>query len=1022
MRRYALCSRPGNRSLMHSSDALPGELAGVDTKVQVPLPIPSNPVVHSCGLRKRKANKPTKSIPKKACGDHISLARSRQHDTLSAFGCVCKALLARGLQSCCAPRGHFPHSISSSLLNLRSAGKSRSRVSSCCGDKDCHLDEVPRLPPSARNSLGHYASREQFDTLSVTRGSRGSLSSSCDKPCCGQPLANEGADLENHLTEKINDTEANYCVLSVKGMTCTGCENKLIRALRGQSDISNVKTSLVLCRAEFNYGCAPEDLPQLIQRVQKRTGFELEQISAASSAHALEFTTSLAKKLAQNTFPDGVRQSVVVNKNTARVVYDPKIIGARQVLAAYGAYSPTLAPVPQDPALAAGAKHVRLLLLRTILSTILTIPVLVMTWAPLPSHPLGYDIACLILATLVQTAIAGPFYVNAFKSLFFSGLVETDLLIVLSTTTAYVYSVVAFAFEVSGKPLDGGSFFETSTLLVTLIMFGQLASAFARQRAVAAISLRSLQAPSATIILTRPDGSVEEQTIDARLLQYDDVFRVLPDTAVITDGVVFSGVSTVDESMMTGEALPVEKGPGNEVLAGTTNCSGNLLVRVTRLPGENTISDIADMVDDARFSRAKVQGIVDRVCAWFVPSVLLLAIVTFIVWVLVGKYVRGQSGGQAAVPALTYAIAVLAVSCPCAIGLAVPMVVLVASGVAARLGVVFKAAMTIESARSITHVVFDKTGTLTKGQLEVAKEEIAQTTLGDGSTNTSATAVSVLAALALGSKHPVARAVATHLALTGEAASTSVRDIEEVTGKGVQGTLYDKTLVGGSAKWLDLEEHPSVAPILAAGYTTFCVTYDGSLLAVFGLTDTIRPEAPSLLANLRARGAQVSILSGDHAAAVQRVASELNIAASNTQASCLPADKASYIRGLQARGARVLFCGDGTNDSVALAQANIGVHMASEGAAGAAASAASDAVLIRASLEGIGALLTLSDAVYRRIVLNFVWAAVYNSIAVLLAGGAFVNARIPPAYAGLGEIVSVLPVVLIAMQLKWFRG
>lgn len=956
----------------------------------------------------------------------MSVARTHQNDTLAAFGCICRAMLARGLQSCCSPRSHVLKKVTQSHSSLRKASKSKSRSSlgsccekSCCGDKN-----------SSRVSVGTCGSSDiccrelpaRTDSIrSIPRQSRASIDSCAGKSCCAGSVSVEidvekaELDLDNTKGESLN-----HAVLAVKGMTCTGCENKLIKSLRAQSVITNIKASLVLSRAEFDYSCDAADLPALIQTLQKRTGFALEQIASTVSARALEVSTLLTEKLLLTVTPDGVHQVTQVNKITARIVYDPKVIGARDIMDFYACFSPTLAPAPEDPALTAGLKHIQMLLLRTLISALLTIPVLVMAWAPLPAHPHAYAITSLILATIVQSAIAGPFYGAAFKSLFFSGLIETDLLIVLSTTTAYVYSVVAFVYQMVGKPLDGGSFFETSTLLVTLIMLGQLASAYARQRAVAAISLRSLQQQSATLLKTHPDGREEEVIVDARLLHYNDIFRVHSDSVIITDGVVMAGTSSVDESMMTGESMPVSKTAGSEVLAGTTNSSGTLLVKVVRLPGENTISDIADMVDDARFSRARVQSIVDRVCMWFVPTVLLLAVITFVVWLAVGIRVRGQKTGDAAVHALTYAVAVLAISCPCAVGLAVPMVVLVASGVAARLGIVFKAATTIELARKTTHVVFDKTGTLTMGQLQVVDAQYFQNTIQ--TPDAAIKAESAILTLASSSKHPVARAVATYLA--SNEITAALFDIEEVTGKGVQGNLAGQSLQGGNAKWTGLDAHPVVSSVLEAGHTAFCVSYNNAIVAVFSLTDTIRPEAKDLISSLRARNIQVAILSGDHAAAVQEIATALNIPSESYRASCLPADKAAFIRELQAKGGRVMFCGDGTNDSVALAQADIGIHMSSEASssgAAAAASAASDAVLIRPSLEGIKSLVELSDAVHRRIIINFLWALVYNLVAILFAGGAFVNARIAPAYAGLGEIVSVLPVVLIAMHLRYFK-
>ncbi|KAI0092806.1 E1-E2 ATPase-domain-containing protein [Irpex rosettiformis] len=1063
--------------------------------IEMPPAASSNGKRHSCGLRKRKATK--KEMPKKACGEHVSEARHRQKDTLTAFGCICRAMLAKGLQSCCSTRAPLLPSITTSLVSLRKSNQSRSSLDSCCSDGGCcakaNVESIRFVRRQSAVSVASCAgksccagSRVSVDSCagkSCCAGSQVSVDSCTGKSCCARPRSSidscggksccarsqslvdscggksccarpqspvdscagksccggarasidscggrsccAGSVAAASINEKVDivtdkELSSGHAVLAVKGMTCTGCENKLIRALQAQSTISNIKTSLVLARAEFNYNCDDQELPSLVQALEKRSGFTFEQILTSPSSHSLDLNTPFLKDFLLAGMPNGVQQISKAGKGTVRIDYDPHVIGAREIIDIYSAYFPTLASVPEDPALAAGAKHIRMLLLRTVVSSFFTIPVLVMTWAPLPSHSHAYAISSLVLATIVQTAIAGPFYTAAFKSLL-SGLVETDLLIVLSTTTAYIYSVVAFAFEMIGRPLEVGSFFETSTLLVTLIMFGQLASAFARQRAVAAISLRSLQQQSASLIKTHPDGREEEIITDARLLQYDDIFRVHPDSGIITDGLVIAGTSAVDESMMTGESLPVPKTVGSEVLAGTTNGSGPLLVKVVRLPGENTISDIADMVDEARYSRARIQSIVDRVCAWFVPVVLSLAMITFVVWLAVGMRVRHQKGGDAVVRSLTYAVAVLAISCPCAIGLAVPMVVLVASGVAAKMGIIFREATTIESARSITHAVFDKTGTLTLGQLQVVKFQVLQDVV-TLTTGEHVRAESVALALASASKHPVARAVATYLST--ETASAALIEIEEISGKGMQATLEGKLVQGGNAKWLDLDDSTVVSAVLAAGHTAFCVTYDNTLIAVFSLTDTIRPEAKAIVSFLRARNIQVAILSGDHAAAVQSVASALDVPAESYHANCLPADKAAFIHKLQLQGGKVMFCGDGTNDSVALAQAEIGVHMSSEASttgAAAAASAASDAVLIRPSLEGVKSLIELSDAVYRRIVLNFVWAFVYNTVAILFAAGAFVNARIAPAYAGLGELVSVLPVVLIAMQLRMFK-
>lgn len=850
-------------------------------------------------------------------------------------------------------------------------------VISRCGDSCCRVSVVPSLHNSSVAEL---------------------------------PRDNGPDDVHPGNLEKGVGNPNRHAVLAVRGMTCTGCENKLIRTLNAIPFVSNVKTSLVLCRAEFDFDSDAADLQTIVAAIEKRSGFSTELITGTTKRELrLHVDGAVHEKFMATSRPNGVEDIIQVDRSTLSIVHDPRTIGARTVLECYMAFSPALAPEPRDPGLTAGAKHIQTLAIRTACSWILTIPVLVMAWAPLPAHPHAYAIASLALATIVQTTIAGTFYISAFKSLFFSKLMENDLLIVLSTSAAYTYSVIAFGLFMSGRPLASGEFFETSTLLVTLITLGQLVTAFARQRAMEAISIRSLQQTSATLVF--PDDG-QEQDVDIRLLQYGDYFKVDPDMSIITDGIVHSGRSEVDESMMTGESLPVEKKSGSVVIAGTVNGPSSLIVEVTRLPGDNTISDIADMVHDARFSRAKVQGAIDRVAKWFIPLVLLATIITFIVWLLVGIAVRNNSGGEAAVTALTYAIAVLAISCPCAIVLAVPMVILVAGGVAAKLGLVFKAATTIEMAKSVTHVVFDKTGTLTQGHLSVVHSEIFEMESLDVS--------AVISALVSSSKHPIASSVNKFLGLAKS--KPVLENSEVVTGKGIQGKVSGGILRGGSAQWLQLEEHPTVKPLLQRGLSVFSVTYNQDVIAVFGLDDDLRPETQSVVNALRDRGIAVSILSGDHRAAVDKIAARLEIPREQTKADCLPADKQAYIKGLVDQGDKVLFCGDGTNDAVALAQAHVGVHLHNGEGTGFAASTAADVVLIHPSLTGILTLLELSKAVSQRITLNFSWCFIYNSIAILFAAGAFVNARIAPAYAGLGEIVSVLPVVVVALQLKWFKA
>jgi Cd2+-exporting ATPase len=797
-----------------------------------------------------------------------------------------------------------------------------------------------------------------------------------------------------------------HVVLNVQGLTCVGCESKLFKSLRSLPGVLNLQTSLVLSQAEFDLDETADPVAKVIRSVERMTGFACQRLNTEGQEIDV-IVGDDAKDFVERKFPDGVTQMIAIDKKIVRIIYDATVIGARTLINDSFGTSLTLAEPRGSSELENGKKNVRKTALMTLLSAILTTPVLILAWAPLPPHPIIYGGVSLALATVVQFAVAGPFYPSALKALIFTRVAEMDLLIVLSTSMAYIFSVVSYAYQVIDQPLPTGEFFETSTLLVTFIMLGRLVSAFARQKAVESVSVRSLQAASAVIV---DADSRNEQEIDARLLQHGDLFKVMSDSRIVTDGVVISGTTEVDESMVTGESLPVEKARGSSVIAGSLNGSGVIVVRLIHLPGHNTISTIAAMVDEAKFSKPKVQELVDRVASYFVPAILSLTLVTFAVWITIGLVVRHQKGSLTVVNALTYAISVLIVSCPCAIGLAVPMVVVISGGVAAKHGVVVKSALAIETARKASHVVFDKTGTLTKGELSVVEEIYLS--------ETPESAISITLGLTCNSKHPVSAAISSYFKwkLIGTAL---VENPQSITGKGIEGSFNGVKVRCGNTRWLSAESQPQVQDLFSRGLTVFGVSRDDQLIALYGLSDSLRTDSSAVVAELQKRNIAVSIVSGDDASAVNAIATKLNVPASHVRSRCSPRDKQQYLKALMADEKRtVIFCGDGTNDAVALCQADIGVHMNSGSDV---AQTAADVVLVRPSLDGILVLLDLSKAAFHRIRFNFTWSFVYNLFAILLAAGAFVNARIPPQYAGLGEIVSVLPVILIALQLRWFE-
>ncbi|KAL7823514.1 heavy metal translocatin [Trichoderma gracile] len=964
----------------------------------------------------------------KSCEGHSRKIRDLYLEKLEALGCICRALIALGQESCCNPRRRSAEGSVRSRSSKATSSRPRRSVDSCCArgriDAKCCSSKKPEYGKG--KDTGNPRLKAKASSIAV----------SCADSCCDESRSNRSV---KQATKVLSDTardadvektvfshdEKEHVILSISGMTCTGCETKLVRSLGTLPSVKNLKTSLVLSRAEFDLVGRGVSVEEVTKHLERTTEFKCERISTPGSSLDIEVPAGGAAAFVNRPWPDGVTEMKVVDERTVNVCFNAEIIGARDLIESGWGDSPTrlrLAATRLDPSLEAGKRHVRHTGYMTLLSTCLTIPVLIMAWANLPEHDLAYSSASLALATLVQLIVAGPFYPKALKALIFSRVIEMDLLIVLSTSAAYIFSVVSFAYLASGRPLSTGQFFETSTLLVTLIMVGRWVAALARQKAVASISIRSLQNPTAVIVTDEGD-----KEIDARLLQYGDVLKVAPDTRIPTDGTVISGSSEVDESMMTGESMPVEKYAGSSVIAGTVNGSGMLHVRLTRLPGDNTISTVAGMVDEAKLSKPRIQAVADRVASYFVPVVVAITIAVFCIWIAVGIRIRELPRSEATIQAVTYAITVLIVSCPCAIGLAVPMVVVIASGVAAERGVVFKSAESLEVAYKTSHVVFDKTGTITEGKLTVAQEWYA-----DDSETTSTK--SLLLGLVESIKHPVSAAMALHLKDQG-VSPASVSNAKALTGKGVEGVADGSgtALRAGNSRWLCLEIHPMAQSMLSHGYTVLGFTVGGSIAAIFGLQDSIRPDAASTVQTLLDRGISVHILSGDDNGAVRSIAAQLRIAEANVRSRCTPADKQAYIQALLQRPTDpdqpakadkstqpvVIFCGDGTNDAVALAQASIGIHMNEQGTE--VAQSAADVVLMRPSLAGVLTVIAASKKSMRRITFNFGWSFVYNLFAVLLAAGAFVDARIPPEYAGLGELVSVLPVIAAATLLRWSR-
>ncbi|KAI0266483.1 E1-E2 ATPase-domain-containing protein [Gloeopeniophorella convolvens] len=801
--------------------------------------------------------------------------------------------------------------------------------------------------------------------------------------------------------------------LSVQGMDCPSCARKVTKALLTLPSVREAKVNAFTGQASLTYTEGLVFPSDISKRATELTGFScavLEEVCHEGKNRSLHvaFPPHVGSPWEKISLPPGVSIISVAHTPLSAVLdvqYDAALVQPRSVLGLFTPLGGDFLPPSKTDAAAQIARVLSSLFRRTLISAILCLPVLILAWAPIPAHPTVYGAISLAFASIVQVYTGAPIYSAAIRSLFLQRILDMDVLISLSSTIAYVYSIVAYAAQVAGHAFST-PFFETPTLLLTLITLGRLVSAFASRRATSALDgLGTLQTDLVQLVST--DDVVT--TIPADLVHPHDVLRVPGNSLVPTDGTVRRGTTQVDESALTGESMPVDKAPGAPLTAGTFNISSSIDMEVTRVPAENTLADVAALVSRLQEARLPVQDLADRAASLLAPVILALGVVVFIIWIVIGLRVREEGSSKAGLAALRYAIAVMVVSCPCAIVLCVPMVVVIAGAVAAKEGVLFKTATAVQHVKNTSVVVFDKTGTLTLGQMAVVEAHIVQED-----------AVAAILALTAESPHPVAQAVAKHIRttnsqITATPLSTKARSIP---GQGLEATVGDALIRGGSPAWLGLEDEAHCASMKNKALTMFAVTLRSQPVAIFGLADTPRPSARAAIELLEREGITAHIVSGDAPRVVHALAAQLGIPPERAHGGCLPREKVARVRALQARpGARVMFIGDGTNDTPALAAADIGVAM---GGGTAAARGAADVVLLAPDLaRALGALLRVSRGAVRRVAANFAWAGVYNVVAVLLAAGAFVHVRVAPQYAGLGEMVSVVPVVLVAWSL-WF--
>jgi Cu+-exporting ATPase len=581
----------------------------------------------------------------------------------------------------------------------------------------------------------------------------------------------------------------------------------------------------------------------------------------------------------------------------------------------------------------------------------------------------------LLLATPVVLWGGWPFFTRGWISIRTMNL-NMFTLIALGVSVAWLFSVTAVLvpgiFPASVKNGMGvvPVYFEAAAVITALVLLGQVLELRARSSTNAAIRALLGLAPN-TARIVRPDGS--EEDIPLEHVQPGDMLRVRPGEKVPVDGTVADGQSSVDESMVTGEPIPVGKQAGDTLIGATVNGTGSLLMKAEKVGADTLLAQIVQMVAEAQRSRAPVQKLVDIVSAYFVPTVVVIAVVTFFVW-----YAWGPE------PALAYAVinsvAVLIIACPCALGLATPMSIMVGTGKGATLGVLIKNAEALEILRKVDTLVVDKTGTLTEG-----KPQLVSVTALEGFEESEL--LRLAASLERGSEHPLAEAIVREATGRGLTLPAAAR-FESVTGKGVQGVVEGRNLLLGNAGMLELHRiDPAVLPELAEsgrqqGQTVMYVAIDGRAAGLLGVADPVKASTPQAISDLHGEGLSVVMLTGDNRVTAQAVAQRLNI--DQVEAEVLPDQKAAAVKKLQEQGRVVAMAGDGINDAPALAQAHVGIAM---GTGTDVAMESAGVTLIQGDLRGIVRARRLSRATMRNIRQNLFFAFIYNSLGVPVAAG-----------------------------------
>ncbi|WP_089649902.1 heavy metal translocating P-type ATPase [Halobacterium hubeiense] len=817
--------------------------------------------------------------------------------------------------------------------------------------------------------------------------------------------------------------------LDITGMSCANCSATIQDTLESLDGVSEADANFATDEGSVTYDPEEVSLKEIYDAIDEAGYGAVSETVTITISDMTCANCAETNQTALENIPGVVNAEVNYATDEAQVTYNPAevSIGALYDAIEEAGYSPVREDGAdeesgQDARDAARQAETRKQLRLTLFGAVLSAPLLfflidnyLLGGAIVPEAVFGVELGWVefLLATPVQAILGWPFYKNSYKAIVKNGRANMDVLIAIGSTTAYLYSVAVLA-----ELIAGGLYFDTAALILVFITLGNYLEARSKGQAGEALrKLLEMEAETATIV--REDGSEEEVPLEE--VTTGDRMKIRPGEKIPTDGVVVDGQSAVDESMVTGESVPVEKEEGDEVVGSTINENGVLVVEATKVGEDTALQQIVQTVKEAQSRQPDIQNLADRISAYFVPAVIANALLWGVVWFLFPEALAGfvdwlplwgqVAGGPApvggTVSVFEFAIIVFAssilIACPCALGLATPAATMVGTTIGAQNGVLFKGGDILERAKDVDTVVFDKTGTLTEGEMELTDVVVfdsdgnvvtdgGEPTPDGGQLSTrerlSEDDVLRLAAIAeSGSEHPLARAIVEGAEERGLDV-TEPDDFENVPGHGIKAVIGDSEVLVGNRKLLrDNGIDPSPAEetmerLENEGKTAMLVAYEGELVGVVADADTVKESSKQAVTALQERGVDVMMITGDNERTARAVAKQVGIDPKNVRAGVLPEDKSNAVDSIQDEGRQAMMVGDGVNDAPALAVAHVGTAI---GSGTDVAIEAADVTLMRDDPLDVVKAIRISDATLQKIKQNLVWALGYNTAMIPLA-------------------------------------